>query len=333
MSGTSQPIPVDGSIGRSAPAPRSSRRGISVVAIVVVVIAIVTGLSYYELVVRPGGTSSTSGPLESGGFTQGQVVTFVYNGTDTYQCTPSITTLYPGNATASAAAARTPCEIGAANQSAVLQVPQWLLVPAFAGASVFGIPSLGASARGFPVANGTSVPTDCGAGGTPTACADHPTYLYAPLFTSLEKQLNLTSGADGLPLGVLPTPAHDLLLNTTPTYPNVPWGTIVVFVMDPNIFPDRATGVCTTVTASNLSSPTANCLTSITALDAALTTCSGAAAQYNAANQNPVWQVLRAGCDQVVVPGDLSVGEINNLNGNLYIPFAVQPGAPSSFPS
>ena len=44
---------------------------------------------------------------------------------------------------------------------------------------------------------------------------------------------------------------------------------------------------------------------------------------------NGIWQTLNSGCDQVVVPG----ADLNNLNGNLYIPFSVMPGAPPMFPS
>jgi hypothetical protein len=261
---------------------------------------------------------------EAGGFAMGAPVTFVYNGTDTYLCTPSLLTFYPN---ATQAASSTPCEVGAAGQNAVLQYPEWALVPAFAGLSVFGIQSQGANARGFPQYSGSAVLTDCGAGGTPTACPDHPTLTYSPLFTSVETYLHITTGLGGYPEGVLPTPAHDHLLNTSSTFPNVQWGTIVVLVLDPNIWPDRATGTCTKVVASNLSVPTANCLTSLTALDAALLTHTTSVATSNSVN--PVWEALGNPSTQVIVPGDLTISEINNLNGNIYVPFSVQPGAPA----
>ena len=153
----------------------------------------------------------------------------------------------------------------------------------------------------------------------------------------MEDHFNLTNGYGGLPLGVLPTPAHDHLLDTPTKYPNVEWGTIVVLVLDPNILPNRATGMCTATDPSNLSSPTGNCLTTLNALKAAMTTCSSAAANFNAAGKNPTWQTLvsvgGSPCAQVFVPGATSIAQISNLNSNLYIPFLVQPGTPSSFPS
>ncbi len=313
------------STGAIPPTPAHSSRAV-VVAIVVVVIVVVAGLAYYFIALRPSGGGT--GPLEAGGFTAGQVVTFVYNGTTTYLCTPSLLTFFPS---ATQAAAVTNCEVGAANQSAVEQVPQWVLVPAFAGLSIFGVTGLGANDRGFPVYQNAAVLTDCGAGGTATGCVDHPSALYSPLFADVETHLNITNGYGGFPEGVLPTPAHDHLLNTSTTYPNVQWGTIVVLVLDPNIWPDRASGSCSAVVSSNLSQPTGHCLTSIASLAAALTTESSAVATGNSGN--PIWETLGSPAVQVVIPGDVSVAEINNLDGNLYIPFAVQPGAPSSFPT
>ncbi len=320
----------------SAPA-KKGHRGVAIAIVVALVIIIAASLSYYYLLYLPS-TRASAPLLEEGGFTDGSVVTFVYNGTNTFVCTPTMSVMFPNDRTAAAAAATTQCEVGNASQNAVpTQIPEWVLVPAYAGLSIFGVSELGATARGFPAVNGTALQTDCGAGGTPTACVDHPTYLYSPLFTAVEDHLNLTTGYGGLPLGVLPTPAHDHLLDTGTTYPNVPWGTIAVLVLDPNILPDRVTGTCSTVEASNLSNPTGNCLTSLTALERAMTTCSSAAANFNAAAKNPIWQTLVSvgvsPCVQAIVPGDMSIAQLNNLNSNLYIPFLVQPGAPASFPS
>lgn len=320
----------------SPPPSPKGHKGAWIATIVVIIVILAAALSYYYLVYLPG-TRSPAPLLQEGGFTQGSVVTFVYNGTDTFLCEPSMTVMFPNDPTASAAAAKTECEVGNASQNAVPQVPEWVLVPAYAGLSIFGVGALGATARGFPAVNGTGLLTDCGAGGTPTACVDHPTYLYSPLFAAVEDHLNLTGGYGGLPLGVLPTPAHDHLLDTPTTYPNVEWGTIAVLVLDPNILPDRATGICAATVPSNLSSPTGNCLTSLNALKAAMTTCSSAAANFNAAAKNPIWQTLVSvgvsPCAQVLVPGVASIAQISSLNSNLYIPFLVQPGAPASFPS
>ena len=325
MSGTSAPDPAAPAAPSPATPPKPKRTG-TIAAVVVVVIVVVAALGVYYYT-RP--KSSTAAPLQEGGFTAGGVVTFVYNGTNTFVCTPGLLTFF---STATAAAAVTPCEVGAASQNAVPdQLPEWVLVPAFAGLSIFGVPALNASAHGFPTFHAATLLTDCGAGGTTTACVDHPKLIYSPLFTSVEQHIGIMNGYGGYPEGVLPTPSHDHLLNTSATVPNIPWGTIVVLVFDPNIFPDRATGACATVVASNLSAPTAHCLTSFAALAAALSTHSSSVATANA--QNPIWQTANSGGLQVVVPGDVTIPQLNNLDSNLYIPFAVTPGAPSSFPT
>lgn len=320
---TAIPHPSSGD-ARSPSSRRRRRPGrltFALAAIAVVILVVAAGVYIYYLAPMAPAKSV----LEAGGFTKGAAVSFVYNGTNTFLCTPGILTFYPN---ATQASASTPCEVGAADQNAVLQYPEWVLVPAFAGLSIFGLQGQGATARGFPQFADSTLLTDCGAGGTPTSCPDHPTLLYSPFFASVESFLNISAGLNGYPHGVLPTPAHDHLLNTSSNFPNVQWGTIVVLVLDPNIWPDRATGICTKMVTSNLSTPTANCLTSIGDLDAALTTHSTAVGVAN--HGNPIWQTLGAPGTQVVIPGDLSVSELNNLDGNLYIPFAVQPGAPSS---
>lgn len=323
----------DGSPPASSAAPPKkgmSTMTIAAVVIVVVILALAGGLGYYYLVVKkPASNPGPNPALEMGGFTDGQIVTFVYNGTTTEVCTPSLSVMFPHDSNATAAAAKTGCEVGNADQNAVQQVPQYILVPAFAGLSIFGVTALGATSHGFPAYNGTTVLAQCGAGGTSTACPDHPTYLFSPDFALVEAHIHQNSGYGGLPLGVLPTPAHDHLLNTPTTYPNVYWGITVVLVMDPNIWPAQSAPTCSMVSHSNLSNPTGNCLTSFGALQTAMTTCSSAASAFNSATANPIWQTLNSGCAQVVVPGN----NLNNLNGNLYIPFSVQPGAPPMFPS
>jgi hypothetical protein len=309
---------------------------IGVIVVIIVVLAVV--LYVYPGYLKP---SSSANSLQEGGFTLGQVVTFTYNGTNTFLCTPGMAVMFPGNATASAAAAKTSCEVGNASQNAVpSQVPEWVLVPAYAGLSIFGVAALGASSSGFATVNGSPLLTQCGAGGSHAACVDHPAYLYSPLFTAVELSINQPNGYGGLPLGVLPTPSHDHLINTSATYPNVEWGTIAVLVLDPNILPNRATGTCTATVATNLTSPTGNCLNSLPALERATKTCSTSVVAFNSATSNPIWKTLNklfaktAVCQQVVVPGDITITQVdNNLNSNLYIPFAVSPGAPGTFPS
>lgn len=328
--GGATPSGSGGSGSPVAPGSRgASRTGLIAVALALILI-IAGGLAYYYVIHRPSSPGGGTAP-QSAGYAGGQLVTFVYNGSANYQCVPSIVTLYPGNATAAAAAATTPCEIGAADQSAVAgQVPDYLLIPAFAGLSIFGVASLGASAHGFPQLNGSPLLTQCGGGSASTACVDHPATLYGPLFSAIESRASLTTVA-GLPLGVLPMPAHDELLDTGSTVANIPWGITVAFVLDPNIFPGQSNASCRLVTPSNLSDPTGNCLTSFTALQHALSGCSSSAANFD--TKNPIWSAIVglnvSGCAQVYVPG----GSLAELNGNLYMPFAVQPGAPASLPS
>jgi hypothetical protein len=308
----------------AAPVPRSGRAIWAVAAVVVVLIVVLASL--YVLKVGPFASSAPApAALVAGGFTQSQVVTFLYTGN--YSCLPALPTLFPGEASVNST---TPCVVGAADQNALDQVPEWILVPVFAGLSIFGDHStLGADARGFPVFQGASLLTDCGAGGSPTGCPDHPTYLYSPAFTTVEQSINITAGFGGLPEGVLPTPAHDHLINTSATLPSVEWGTIVVLVFDPDIFPDRATGHCTAAVTSNQSAPTANCLNSLAALGRAMSTTSSSVALANGGSaNNPIWKALGSPTLQVVLPGDISIAQEAQLNSNLYIPFAVQPGAP-----
>ncbi len=314
----------------AAPRP-PSHMGRNIAVIVVVILVVLAAVFVYYAYLRPK-TSPGTVPvgLAEGGFTVGQVVTFQYNGTNTFLCTPGLLTFFPY---ASGAAAKTNCEVGAASQNAVSQVPEWVLVPAFAGLSVFGVTALGANSRGFPVFGGTALLTDCGAGGSNTSCPNHPTYLYSPLFAAVEQHLGITTGYGGLPQGVLPTPAHDHLINTTTTFPNVDWGTVAVLVFDPNIWPARDTGTCTKAVADNLTSPTGNCLTTLAALVSAITTFTSANAAANGGSSpNPIWATLGNTSLQVVIPGLTVPGQIMNLNSNLYIPFAVQPGAPPTFP-
>jgi hypothetical protein len=321
--------------GRPIPGHRPPTRKWTWVVVLVAVLVVLGGIGYYVGVYQPAHAaasgSSVNQSLEMGGFDDGQVVTFLYNGTTTSLCTPSLGVMFPNDPNASAATKYTQCEVGNANQTALPQSPQYILVPVFAGLSIFGVPALGANASGFPTLNGTALPTDCGAGETATACPDHPNYLYSPFFTAVERHLNLTAGYGGLPPGTLPVPAHDHLLNSPTNSPNIYWGAVNVLVLDPNIYPSQTSASCPVRAPSNLSAPTGNCLTSFAALERALTGCSSAAADYNSATHNPIWQTLVAmgvpGCSQVFIPGG-----INALDSNLYIPFSVSPGAPPMWP-
>jgi len=306
-----------------------------IVIVVVVVLVVAGGVSYYVVVSK---NSSSSPGLESAAFDDGQIVTFHYNGTNTWTCTPGLTVMYPKVSDAKTASSTTNCESGNASQNAVQQVPMYVLIPGFAGLTVYGLTAIGASSHGFPEVNGTPILTQCPAAGFPGSCPDRPAYVYSPAFAAYEQATGYPSGVDGLPIGVLPSVAEDRLINTSATYPNVYWGTVAVIVFDPNIFPAQSSPTCTKTVSSNLSDPTGNCLTSVAALQNAERTCSSSSDSFNSAAKNPIWEGFVEGggsqCAQVEVLGiGGQPGNLNTLNENEYIPFSVTPGAPSSYPS
>jgi hypothetical protein len=262
-------------------------------------------------------------PSVSGGFLNSKVVTFIYNTPSS--CIPSLNQLFNTHEAANASS-KTNCEVGAAGTFASNALPVWVLVPAFAGLSIFGVSQLGASPQGFPTFHNQTIVTDCGAGGSPTACPDHPTLLYSPAFTAVEKHLGIQNGVFGLPEGVLPTPAHDHIVSTDAAGANIPWYVIAVLVFDPNILPNPVTGQCSQVASSSLPDPISNCLTSLAALQRAMNTTNTTEALSNSAN--PIWQTLGQPDVQVVIPGVTLVSEVNNANSNLVVTFAVQNSNP-----
>ncbi len=258
----------------------------------------------------------------SAAFYNGTIVTFLYP--KEYNCTPALTTYYPSE-NSSVANLVTNCEVGQGNQTAEQgAVPLWVVVPAYAGLSVFGVRALGASSQGFPTFDNVTLATDCGAGGTIAACPDHPTFLYSPFFTSVEQHIGITNGYGGLPEGVLPTPSHDHIINCC--FTTIPWYTIVVLNFDPNIMPNAVTGECAQVAPSNLTKPTANCLNSFQGLITALTTNNTALKTIDA--NNPIWQTLGGPTTQIVIPGAATAAQINNANSNLFEHFTVNSSNP-----
>jgi hypothetical protein len=261
--------------------------------------------------------------LASGGFLDGGNLTKLGYTSD-YQCTPT----EPG--TPANATSYTTCFVGAGNSTAVSGArPVFVLVPAYAGLSIFGVPALGASSQGYPVFNGQVLFTQCGAGGTAAACPDHPTYLYSPDFTAVEQHLGLMSGYGGLPEGVLPTPAHTHLVGFT-TSTSIPWYVVVVLVFDPNVMPNAATGQCTATVQSNLTSATGNCLTSFSALTAAMNTRTTATANANATQNDPIYDTFGGVSTQVLIPGVTIISENSPSNTNFFLFFSVAPSNPYS---
>lgn len=265
--------------------------------------------------------------LKSAGFVNGNTTTFGY--TQNYICSPS-GTAFINNAEAQAAAKVTTCIVGAGNRTAVAGAfPVFVLVPAFAGLSNFGVTQLGASSQGYPVFDHTTIATQCGGGGSASACPDHPTYLYSPDFTLVEQHLGIKSGVFGLPEGVLPTPAHDHIAGFD-TNGSIPWYVVVVLVFDPNIFPNAVTGQCTKWVDSNLTNPMGNCLTSFSALSAAMNAKSSANSIANMTQDDPIYDTFGGVGTQVLIPGVTIISETSGANTNLFLYFNITPENPLS---
>lgn len=265
--------------------------------------------------------TTTLASLASGGFLDGGNLTkFVY--TQGYQCTPTQSS-EPANATS-----LTTCFVGAGDRTAVSGAfPVFVLVPAYAGLSIFGVPALGASPQGYPTFNNQVLFTQCGAGGTAAACPTHPTLLYSPDFTAVEQHLGLMSGYGGLPEGVLPTPAHTHLVGFTSSA-SIPWYVVVVLVFDPNVMPNAATGQCSQWVSSNLTSATGNCLNSFNALTAAMNTKTTATANANATQNDPIYDTFGGVHTQVLIPGVTIISETTPSNTNFFLFFSVAPSNP-----
>jgi hypothetical protein len=139
----------------------------------------------------------------SGGFYKGQIVSFAYS--QYYQCLPALSKFATNQTEANAASAKTTCEVGGGNATALPNaLPVFILIPVYAGLSIFGVPALGAASQGYPVFNNNLVFTQCGAGGSTSACFDHPTLLYSPFFTAVEQHLGINTGTAGFLRGSYP---------------------------------------------------------------------------------------------------------------------------------
>ncbi len=255
-----------------------------------------------------------------GGFLNGKIVAFEFY--TPFKCEPSVSQIFQNQKEAQDAAKVTTCEVGAPGKFPNNAVPVWGLVPAFAGLSIFGVPDFGAAPEGFPTYNGKVILTDCTGMGSKRPCPDHPPLVFSPMFLTVQKFLNITSGVMGLPEGVMPFPAHTHIVDTDAGQQDIPWNAIAVFVFDPNILPNPATGRCEETVLSSLSNPTGNCLTSTHALQRAMTTTNSAIADANA--KNPIWLAIGKPLTQVVVAGASDPSQYRNANSNVDVPFVVK---------
>lgn len=314
----------------------------TIVAVISVIVLIAVAAGAYYFLVSPGTSQHTTttstntantvafsmilNGSTSAGFYKNAVVTFQY--TKDYTCTPALSKFATNQTEANLAAAKTSCEVGGGDSTAVAgAAPVFILVPAFAGLSIFGVQSLGATSQGYPTFNKQLIFTQCGAGGTVSACSDHPTLIYSPYFTAVEQHLGIKTGVFGLPEGVLPTPAHDHVVNYIGGS-SIPWDVITVLVFDPNVMPDAATGQCHRWVTSDLANPTGNCLTSFGALAKAMTTQTTATANANATQSDPIYSTLGGVKTQVAIPGVPIVSDTSPTNTNLFLYFSVSSSSP-----
>jgi hypothetical protein len=310
----------------------TARSGVSTTAFAgtVIVLLIVASLGYGLYATQQPQTvtttitasaSASSAPAQlgfTGGFLNNKIVSFVFYRAPV--CSPSLTSLFNDKAAANASA-KTSCEVGAKGTFPAAAVPVWGMVPMFAGLSVFGVPQFGSTPQGFPTYRNQTILTNCAAIGSPLSCPDHPMLMYSPAFVMVQQSMGISNGLMGLPEGVMPFPAHTHIVSTDDGQKDVPWDVVSVLVWDPNIFPNPVTGTCTQTVPSSLTNATANCLTSLTALQGALTTTNNAVAQANA--NNPVWAALGKPLTQVIIPGVTDPSQITNSNTNIDVPFAV----------
>ncbi|MDE1824930.1 MAG: hypothetical protein KGH61_00360 [Candidatus Micrarchaeota archaeon] len=256
-----------------------------------------------------------------GGMLDSRQVTIAYSLSQSYFCSPSLQSLFGNSSEVTNALTYTNCEAGVFGNMSEAD-PEWSPIPIYAGFSIFGLNASGSSPLGFATFQNNVIVTDCGAGGTVSACPEHPHYLYSPFFTMVEHKLNITNGMYGLSEGVLPMPTHDHIVETDDGQALDNWYVVAVLVLDPNIMPNASTGTCKQVVPSDLANATGNCLTSLQAMARAMQTNSSSVAYAN--KGNPFWEALREPNSQIVMPGIPLVTMINNSNMNLDIPFAVK---------
>ena len=241
----------------------------------------------------------------SAAFLNGEVITLNY--TMDFSCNTTGLTIFANETQQEQVSMG--CEVGQGLSSLPANAaPVYVIVPAFAGLSIFGVKALGANPQGFPTFTYNNVTytilTQCGAALTPSACPDHMSLIYSPAFTAVEESLNITHGVFGLPEGVLPTPAHDHIV-TFSTTQSIPWYIVVVLVFNPNIFPNPITGQCEQIVPSNVTNDTSLCLNSYANLQKALNTYDSAVLMAN--QNNPIWKTLLNGkaIDAIQVPSNM----------------------------
>ena len=244
------------------------------------------------------GSANAANAFQTKAFQNGNIVNFAYF--DNFTCFPSPAVTYLNSSESVAASSVTACEFGSAiGVNTTDSIPRWDLIPAFAGLSVYGYAAYGSTPQGYPTYDGQIVPTECGAGGTSNACLHRPSYFYSTIISAIENRIGISAGINGLPEGVLPNAARDILVSSKHNSTISSSYSVRVWVFDPNIFPNSTTGKCRQVAPSNLTDPIAHCLTSVDALLAAINTNDSAIAVINA--NNILWKTARRPTTQVAI--------------------------------
>ncbi len=244
------------------------------------------------------GSIYAAGSVKINAFQDGETIHLTYY--NNFTCYPAPSAIYANSSQSINASSITACEFGSsAGVDTANSIPRWALIPAFAGLSVYGYNALGSTPKGYPTYNGQPIITICGAGQSPNACMHRPGYVYSPILSAIEQGANIPGGINGLPEGVLPNAARDILVSQKKNGTVVSSYEVRVWVFDPNIFPNTTTGTCAQIAPSNLSDPTAHCLTSVAALQAAIGTNDTAIPTINA--NNILWEVAGRPDTQVTI--------------------------------
>ena len=192
------------------------------------------------------GCAAAANPVQINAFQNGNIIKLTYF--DNFTCYPAPAAVYMNSTESINAASVTACEYGSAlGVNTTGSIPRWGMIPAFAGLSVYGYNAFNSTAQGYPTYNGNAILAICGAGQTSTVCIHRPTYIYSPVISALEHGMNVFDGLYGLPEGVLPNAARDLLVSPKKNGTISSSYEVRVWVFDPNIFPNSTTGKCTQI--------------------------------------------------------------------------------------
>ena len=192
------------------------------------------------------GSVNAATSVKINAFQDGNTIHLTYF--NNFTCFPGPSAIFMNSSESINASSVTACEFGSAvNVNTTNSIPRWGLIPAFAGLSVYGYNAYGSTPQGYATYNGIAIPTICGAGQSSSACVHRPGYIYSPILSAIEKGAGIVGGLSGMPKGVLPNAARDILVSQKKNGTIVSSYEVRVWVFDPNIFPNSTTGKCTQI--------------------------------------------------------------------------------------